>query len=87
MRQLFDIEVMRLDRQGLEFAGRNCRDAIRVGQKLCLQGSPASVFEVTAIELYHKNVEELPHGCVGTLYVLKLEGDNPRLGDRLVNRQ
>lgn len=82
--KLFLIESIAHVENIWELAGRNCRDAIRVGDELTVQNKPTSVVRVAGIEVYRKSVDELHHGYVGTLFVECVMGDCPDPADWLV---
>lgn len=81
----FIVEVINETERGLEFGGRNCKDSIRKGDKLILKGRAGSEFLVQGIEVYNREVDELHHGYVGTLFVSRVSGDIPALMDDLIS--
>jgi hypothetical protein len=82
----FTVEILKQVKTGqLEIAGRNCLDSILVGDELAVEGRPDSVVRVTGIVVYRKDVLELYHGYVGTLFVTRISGDDPRLEDVLIS--
>jgi hypothetical protein len=83
--KLFNIEIIKsLGERRLELGGRNCRDAVVVGDELSVETRPSTKVRITEIEVYHRLVDKLHHGYVGTLSVVIITGDDPCTNENLV---
>ena len=68
----------------LQIAGRCCRDDIRVGDELEVEGLPTSVVRITGINVYNRWVDCLHTGYTGTVNVVVVAGETPPLDGVLV---
>jgi len=86
MSKLLTIEAaVRLSDRLVEVAGRCCREPICIGDNLSLSDDDGMQFRVARIEVYHRSVECLEHGYVGTLCLESIDGREPPIGGTLVD--